>query len=138
MARNSRVMRIFWRSSGMMKIAFSLPMTSPLGSNGYEWRRETEERLFLPSPLRSPLALLAFAAGARGGGEGGLGSRTLGRPRFHLVLLRLLGRRDDLGGPPTGGDLLQGRLGEMVRPDHQALAQFAVAQNTYPIGRPLG
>ena len=62
----------------------------------------------------------------------------LGRPGLHLVAHRLLRRRDDLGRAALGRDLLCGRLREVMRLDDQLLGQFAVAQNSYPIGRPLG
>src|SRR5947207_845675 len=179
MARNSRVSRIFCRSSGIVKMGLpaiqkaaraTMKPTIPAGTANFGSPTRAvsaattsaaakEERvayfsMFSPSASRSitrprpqappgarrcrqapaqnkkvaeqgprsgvpaPVATLSPRAHRPGRDrrrvarllDHGPRSLALGGPRFHLVLHGLLGRRDDLGGPPAGGDLLRGRL----------------------------
>src|SRR5260370_39765973 len=55
----------------------------------------------------------------------------------HLVPHRLLRRRNHLGRPALGGDLLRGGLREVMRLDDQFLGQFAMAKDADAVRRPL-
>src|SRR5690349_1660748 len=128
MARKSSVSRIFCRSSGMMKMALSLPIATPLDptrlTRGGPNKKGGGGRTVCKRPAPWPPFSLRSAA-ATGS------SFLLGRPRPHLVLHRLLRRGDDLGGPAPGLDLLPGRLREVVGPERQPLGQLPGSQYSY-------
>src|SRR5215831_4155450 len=102
MARNRSVIRIFVRSSGIMKMALSLPMNQLPGT----W-------IMWPG--------LSLAGPFVRSGVGGLRLA-----RLHLVAHRLFRRGDDLRGPAPGRDLLAGRLREVVGLHGELLGQLAL------------
>src|SRR5579884_3811414 len=124
MTRKRAVMRIFRVSSGILNMVMSFCIGRPLvgekfqtgslpdlrGNENADWRTSGENRGLTPpgSPRRRMVTRKSVLLGFRG-------------PRLHLVPLRLLGRRDDLGGTALGLDLFQGGLGEVMGPDHQPL-----------------
>src|SRR3954462_8138511 len=133
MMRNRSVMPIFWASSGIVKMVMSLFMSrSPdvlvPGGNGRRVGRWRGGERSGPVHRRStprPHRLVER-------------SRLLRRPGFHLVADGPLGRRDDLGGAAAGRDLLGGRLGEVVRPDHELFRHVAGAQDTDAVALAVG
>src|SRR5215207_5791086 len=121
MARNRSVMRIFVLSSGIMKMALILPIPgSSWQRQGEGQTRRQEERRF-----RSPCLLVSLSPCLSSG---------LRLPWLHLVLDRLLGRRDDLHRAALGRDLLGGRLGEVAGPDGELLGQLALAEDADAVG----
>src|ERR1019366_9570400 len=58
--------------------------------------------------------------------------------RLHLVLDRLLGRRDHFGRASLGLDLFVGGLRKVMRLDDQFLGDVARAQNAHAVGGAVG
>src|SRR5438445_2439932 len=96
MARSMNVIRIFCRSSGIMKTALSFCMIGPLAALGHLASGRLK-RGACPAVAEKKLVNSKTRALRR------LFPRC---PRLHLVFLRFLGRRDDLGCPTFGRDLL--------------------------------
>src|SRR6266581_671080 len=104
MHKNSSVMPIFKRSSGILKRVMSLVITSAPGLGCLVGNR------------RSAAKHLARVS-------------LLGRAGFHFVSLGLLARRNQVGTAALRFDLLHRRLGKMMRLDDEPLRDLAAAKN---------
>src|SRR5260370_31798931 len=128
MHKNSKVMPIFRRSSGILKTVMSLFITSAPGLIScvpFHPQTPVWERSGVAWPCRSakqPRKTLARVS-------------LLRWARFHFVSLGLLARRNQIRAAALGLDLVHYRLGKMMRLDYQSLGHIAHAQDKYATRR---
>src|SRR5258708_2218704 len=112
MIKNSAVMKIFLRSSGILKIVMILFIVP-----------------FLQIANRRPHSI------HNSRNANSLPSMTcLGGTRLHFVSDRFLRRGDDVGFAALGFDLGDRRLRVTVRAEGELLGQFAATENTDAVG----
>src|SRR5438093_4623220 len=131
MHKNSKVMPIFRRSSGILKTVMSLFIMSAPGLTSFALECGVCRRFYSVNPKRR---LTPHSKDANDPARVSL----LGWTGFHFVSFGLLARRNKIRAAALGFDLLQCGLGKMMRFDDQLLRHLAVAEDANAVGRAVG